>query len=836
MTIAPGTKLGRYEIRSKLGQGGMGEVYLAQDASLERKVALKILPTEVSADPKRMRRFEQEAKATSSLNHPNIITIHEIGELGSTKFIATEFIDGETLRHRLTSGRVTLSESLEIAIQVANALVAAHELGIVHRDIKPENIMLRRDRLVKVLDFGLAKINDPHAEVDTEAQTRTLLQTGAGVVMGTAFYMSPEQARALPLDHRTDIWSLGVVLYELIAGCLPFQGTTASEAAASVLNEKDAPPLARFSRDTPAELERIVGKALRKDREQRYQGIKDLLLDLQSLKQELEFEARREWSQSGERGTAYAVGFDRQESQTETGLRAKTTAPDLPQEMANAGQFVEKIKRHKIALMLAVASLLLVVAGLSYSRRWYLAGPNTTISSLAVLPLVNASNDPDTEYLSDGITESIINSLAQLPQIRVIARTTVFAYKGQTMDPRKVGRDLGVDAVLTGKVIQRGENLIIQADLVDVSNGSQLWGEQYNRRLADIFTVQEEISREISSRLKLRLSGEDQKRLTRRYTENTEAYKLYLKGNYYWSKPGEIRKSREYFQQAVDLDPSYALGYVGLSQFYGFMSAQGLMPPKEGWPKSEAAAIKAQEIDDTLAEVHLALAAIRMFYYRDWLGAQRELKRGIELNPNYPEIHNLYGSYLVQMGQLSEAIRETRRALELDPLASRYSRNLARRLYIARQYDQAIEQYGKALELDANDVKAHQWLAAAYEQKGMKKEAVAGWRAAMRVAHDEELANILDEAYAASGFDGAIRAVWQKKLERLKQKDSREYVLPMEYVEAYFRLGQTEQAIMWLERACEERTTDVLLVKIDPFFDSLRSHPRFAEIVRCLGA
>jgi Tfp pilus assembly protein PilF len=347
--------------------------------------------------------------------------------------------------------------------------------------------------------------------------------------------------------------------------------------------------------------------------------------------------------------------------------------------------------------------------------------------------------------------------------------------------------------------------------------------------------VQDEISREISSRLKLRLAGEEQKRLTRRYTENAEAYKLYLKGSYYWSRPGEVRKSRDYFQQAVDLDPSYALGYVGLAQFYGFMSAQGLMPPKEGWPKSEAAARKALEIDETLAEVHNALAAIRMFYYRDWAGAQREFKRGLELNPNYPEIHNNYSGYLAQMGQLSEAVREGRRALELDPLSPRFSQALARRLYFARQYDQAIEQFGKALELDSNDARAHDWFAHVYEQKGMQKEAIAEWRAAMRVAHDEELANILDRAYSESGFDGAIRAVWQRKLERLQQRAAREYVLPMDFVRAYFRLGQTEQAIMWLERACEEPTVDVLVVKIDPFFDSLHLHPRFGEIVRCLG-
>ncbi|HVS81531.1 MAG TPA: protein kinase, partial [Pyrinomonadaceae bacterium] len=634
MTIASGTKLGRYEIRSQLGAGGMGEVYLALDSKLDRKVALKILPAEVAADRNRMSRFVQEAKAASALNHPNIITIYEIEQIDSVNLIATEFIDGETLRERMRNPPMKLADVLDVATQIASALAAAHAAGIAHRDIKPENIMLRRDGIVKVLDFGLAKLTErlPPESVDMEAPTRAVVNTEPGMVMGTVIYMSPEQARGVDIDARTDIWSLGVVLYEMVAGCLPFVGSTSSEVLASILGDKETQPLARYSREVPAELERIVSKALRKNRDERYQTIKDLLLDLQSLKQELEFEAKLERSTPPDVSGGAIV--------TASGGQTISEDPESP-----SSQTAELSTRRP------------------RSRK--------AINSLAVLPLLNASADPDMEYLSDGITESLINNLSQLPKLRVMARATVFRYKGREVDPQEVGRELSVRAVLTGRVLQRENRLIIKVELVHTTDGSQLWGEQYNRQLADIFAVEEEIANEIAEKLRLKLSSREQKRMAKRYPENTEAYQLYLKGRYYWNKwtAEGTKRGIEYFQQAIAVDPSYALAYAGLADCYSSMTGQGLgLSPVEAFQRARAAAVKALTLDDTLAEAHTSLGLIKLNHDWDWSGAEREFKRAIELNPNYPTPYHWYSHYLIVMDLIEESLIMSERGLELDPL------------------------------------------------------------------------------------------------------------------------------------------------------------------------
>lgn len=451
-SLSRGTRLGRYEIRSRIGAGAMGEVYLAQDTKLDRKVALKILPADLAANQDRMRRFGQEAKAASALNHPNIITIYEIEQIDSMNLIATELIQGETLRQRMRSAPMKLGEVLDVAIQTASGLSAAHEAGIVHRDIKPENIMVRQDGIVKVLDFGLAKLTErPRPDsVDTEAPTRAAVNTEPGVVLGTRIYMSPEQTRGLPVDARTDIFSLGIVLYEMVAGRLPFEGSTASEVLASLLGEKESQPLARYSREAPVELERIVSKALRKERDQRYQTTKDLLLDLQSLKQQLDFEARLERSIPPET----------------TVSKVEATVSGQASPTASIESLTSRIK-HRPSLVIALAALIVAVSGLTYL---YFARPVTAIDSIAILPLVNASNDPNTEYLSDGITESIISNLSQLPQLKIMARSTVFHFKGKEIDPRDVGRQLGVRAVMTGRLLHQGDHLIVRTELVNERN------------------------------------------------------------------------------------------------------------------------------------------------------------------------------------------------------------------------------------------------------------------------------------------------------------------------------------------------------------------------------
>src|SRR6266496_3115014 len=515
-----GKELGHYHLLSLLGSGGMGEVYLAEDARLKRKVALKLLPRDLTANQDRLRRFEQEAHTASALNHPNILTIHEIGEAEDRRFMAAEFVDGGTLRSRMSSGPLKIGEALSIAEQVASALAAAHDAGIIHRDIKPENIMVRRDGIVKVLDFGLAKLM-PQGEGGAEDATRQLVKTSPGMVMGTVAYMSPEQARGLQVDVRTDIFSLGVLIYEMVAGRLPFEGLNTNEIMASILNDKEPTPLARYARGVPTELERIIEKSLRKDSEQRYQTIKDMLLDLKSLKQHLAFTAELE------RSTPPAT----------TGVEAgsATTPATVSIEAAPTEAITQtltgKIKDHTRSLVIGLAVLGVAAVGLAYM--FYVARPARAIDSIAVLPLANASNDPNIEYLSDGISESLINSLTELGQLKVIARATAFRYKGKEIDPQAVGRELNVRAVLMGRVRQIGDTLDIQVDLVDATTGAELWGEEYERKVSDVLSIKQLIAREVTEKLRLRLSGEEQQRLVKHDTTNAEAYQAYLRGIYY---------------------------------------------------------------------------------------------------------------------------------------------------------------------------------------------------------------------------------------------------------------------------------------------------------------
>src|SRR5256714_1264188 len=525
MTLAAGSKLGRYEIRSKIGEGGMGEVYLALDTELDRTVAIKILPAALASDPQRLQRFIQEAKAASALNHPHILTIHEIGAIGATRFIATEFIDGETLRQRIGLA-MKLVAILEIAIQTASALSAAHSAGIIHRDIKPENIMIRRDGYLKVLDFGLAKLTGPTGSTtDTEAPTKAMVNTGAGTVMGTANYMSPEQAKGTRVDARTDLWSLGAVLYEMVTGQAPFIGETPTETISLIL-QKEPAPLTRYAHDVPPELERIVTKTLTKNREERYQTAKDLLIDLRNLKRKIEVDAEIERTVAPELRPSVSTGGGQSVTPTGSGGVAATTSAKTAHSASSAEYIVSGIKQHKVAVAV-IASLVLIAVGAGViGMSAYLRARNSevAIESIAVLPFVNQNHDPDSEYLSDGVTESIINSLTQLPSLKVMARSAVFRYKGKEADPMAAGKELGVRAVLTGRILQRGDNLTISAELLDVRDNKQLWGEQYSEKVSDLLSVQRDIAQEITGNLRLKLSGPEQSRVAQQYTENPEAY------------------------------------------------------------------------------------------------------------------------------------------------------------------------------------------------------------------------------------------------------------------------------------------------------------------------
>jgi eukaryotic-like serine/threonine-protein kinase len=822
--ISPGTRISRYEIRSKLGAGGMGEVYLAEDTHLGRRVALKLLPENLTDNKERLSRFRQEARAASTLNHPNILTIHEIGQENSVHFIATEFIDGMTLRQRLKSTPMKVAEVLDVVIQVAGALAAAHEAGIVHRDIKPENIMVRRDGYIKVLDFGLAKLTEPRA---ASSEASTLVQTDPGVVMGTAQYLSPEQARGLEVDARTDIFSLGVTLYELIAGRAPFEGTTKSAVVAAIL-EREPQPLARFAREVPGELERIVTKALAKDREERYQTVKDFLIDLRKLKRRIEFETEKE--RSGRPAVNGEAATARRSAQEGIGTRVEPAARPT----SSAERIVSQIKRQRVGLLIALAAMLMAVAAAAYFVRGGFSPGGKGIGSLAVLPFTNANADPNTEYLSDGITDSLINKLSQLPNLKVMSRNSVFRFKGRETDAQAAARALNVRAVLTGRVVQRGDDLSVSVELMDAQDNSHLWGAQYNRKLADIFAVQEEIAKEISEKLRLRLSGEEQELLTKRYTNNTEAYQLYLKCTFFWNKftPEAERIAADYCTQAIIADPNFVLPYIGLVYSYQITANNGWARPHDVYPKANAAVAKALELDPNNYLVQDAMANNLMFYDWNWAAAESSFKRTIEIEPNYWHSHELYSYLLSLLGRHDEAIAEIRRAQEIDPLSLIAHVSASNAFYRARQYDRSIGQARKALELDPGFPLAHRSLARSFAQQGKYEESIAEYKQMINLmGRTSQALGELGQIYAMSGN----RAGALKLLGELKEMSANRYVSPLDFVFIYTGLGDKEQAFVYLEKSFQERSTWLMFIKVDPRFDPLRSDPRFADLLRRMG-
>ena len=832
MPIATGTKLGRYEIRSKIGEGGMGEVYLAEDTRLHRKVALKVLPTELAENKDRMRRFEQEATAAAAFNHPNIAHIYEIGESDGVNFIAMEFIDGQTLREVIHRGQADLPKLLRYLQHTAEGLAKAHAAGIVHRDLKPDNVMISREGHAKILDFGLAKLIEPQQSSQISGEAASELATAIfqqhstpGVVLGTVGYMSPEQAqgKTREIDHRSDIFSFGCILYEAVTRQKAFAGKDAIDTLNKIIREPAA-PITDFRPDAPNHLQRIVRRCLAKDPEDRYQTIKDIAIELRELRRDLAGAPGIDTTVAPS-ATVSTVGAPGSAEPIST-----SAAPSTPP--SSAEYIVSGIRQHKFA----VAVALIVLAAGAVGLGMYLHARNTevAIDSIAVLPFQNTSGEPDSEYLSDGMAESLINSLSRLPHLSVKSRSSVFRYKGKEVEPQKVASELSVQAILNGRVVQRGDDLTLYLSLVDGQTGNQLWGEQYNRKLTDLAALQNEIARDVSQNLRARLSSADEQKLAKNYTENAEAYQLYLKGRYFWNKrsPEGHRKSIEYFNQAIEKDPNFALAFLGLADAYASLPFDSDVPPREAYPKAKAAATRALEVDAKLAEAFSSLAAVKFNYDWDFPGAEEELKRAIGLNPNDAIVHQRYGRYLSLMGRHQEAIAEAKRARELDPLSLLINALVGDTLFYAHQYDQAIEELRKPLEIEPNFWIAHLYLGKAYEQKRMYSESIAELQKARDFSGDiSEPISMMGYVYAVSGR----RSEAQQALNELKERSKQRYVPPYDIAMVYVGLGDKEQAFQWLDKAYEDRNQFMTRLKTEPKFDSLRSDPRFADLVRRVG-
>ena len=748
MTLAVGTRLGPYEILSALGSGGMGEVYRARDTRLGREIAIKVLPSGFATDPERMRRFEDEARTASSLNHPNVVTIHDVGREEGTAFIAMELVEGESLRERLAGGPMTPEHAAGMAAQIADGLARAHAAGIVHRDLKPENVMITGSGIVKILDFGLAR-NDV-ATGSSEAETVSM-RTADGSVLGTIGYMAPEQARGARADARSDIFSFGAILYEMVAGRRAFSGETAVATLAAIVSAE--PPDFSGLSGVPAALAAIVRRCLEKDPERRFSSAHDIALQLRDFSSKPAAAARP--------------------------ARARKKA----------------------------------------------------IDSVAVLPFTGTGEGTPDQYLGDGVTESIIHGLSELPKLHVMAASTVFRYRDR--EPQEAGRALGVRAVLTGRLTHAGDAVRVQAELVDTETGFRLWGGVYDRRMADLLSVQDEIAREICNHLRFKLSGAERRRVAKAPTRNPEAYQAYLKGRFFWNKwtTEGMKTALDFYQKAIEIDPTYALAWAGIADAWSAIGGIKAVPPAEAFPKAKAAALRALELDPALSDAHASLAYVRRLFDWDWPGAEAAFREAVRLNPSYAEGHRWYGQFLSGIARHDEAVREATRALELDPLSIIIHTAVGDVLFYARRYREAIGYYRKALAMDPEFQAGHSDLARALEFGGPVEEAIREYEAAVRLAGRTEteadpsigLAN----AYAVAGRrEDALRV-----LEELKRWRSERYVSPWGLASIYARLGEDAQALDWLERAYAEHDSTLVWLKVHPRFDAIRGHPRFAALL-----
>ncbi len=776
-----GTTISHYRILSKLGAGGMGVVYEGEDLNLGRHVAIKFLPDELASDPAALDRFRREARSASALNHPNICTIHEVGEADGRNFIVMELLEGQTLDRALSTRPLPLERVLDYGVQIADALDAAHARGIVHRDIKPANLFVTTRGQIKVLDFGLAKTTydrSPSADAITAAGAAAMLATSPGTAVGTVAYMSPEQARGEELDARTDLFSFGAVLYQMATGSMPFKGNTSAVLFDQILNRPPQPP-ARLNPDVPPELERIITKALEKDRDIRCQSAAEVRADLKRLKRDTE---------SGRTTTAVAAAPER-------------TRRSLPR-----------------WLWPVVAVVIIAVAAAAWFFR---AQGGPTVRSIAVLPFVNATSHPDDEYLSDGITEDLINSLSQLPNVKVLARSTAFRFKGKDVDPAKVGQELKVDAVLTGRVTERNGELSIQTDLIDTADGTEMWGSQYSRSMPNLMSLRGEIAGDIAGKLRSKVSGEQHQAMMKVATHNSEAYQLYLKGRYNWNvrTTDSLKQSIDLFQRAIQADPNFALAYAGLSDAYNVAPSYAMgISSSQAHPLAIAAAQKALELDPSLPEAHTAIGVSSAFAFR-WEDAERELRRAIEMNPNYSNAHYFYAfSVLFPQKRFDQGLAEYQKALALDPLSSILNTNYAAALMVANRFDESLAQFRKTFDIDPKFKPAMLKVSMLYAMMGKYPEAID----AIRQYSDVPGKWTPD----ARGYADLMLAGFAEKI-RIAG-----YVPPSFSAFAYAIKGDRENTLKLLERCIVEQDEQVGNVMRLPAFDSVRNDPRYLAVLR----
>jgi serine/threonine protein kinase/Flp pilus assembly protein TadD len=820
--LSPNSTLSHYRIVSKIGAGGMGEVYLAQDTKLDRQVALKILPREFAEDDDRMNRFVREAKSASALNQPNIITIHEIGETDGTHFIASEYIQGETLHALLRQMSLDLKTTLDIAIQVASALNAAHKAGIIHRDVKPENVMIRPDGLVKILDFGIAKLSARKTDATDEEAATALKQQGTnpGVIIGTANYMSPEQARGKEVSAQSDIFSFGIVLYEMVTGQRAFKGENALDVIGAILH-KEPTPLRQLSPELPNEIERIINKALRKDPDARYQTAADLLTDLKDAKQDLEFRDKLERS----------VAPQSREQKTQTIIPPSTDAPREVQSSTSSLEYaVTQAKSHRLAAGIIALVLFGLISTAGYFAFVSRGSSTKQISSIAVMPFVNESGNADVEYLSDGMTETLIKSLSNLSSLDVKPRSAVFRYKGKDTDLQAIAKELNVQAILNGRVAQRGDQLTLSLELVDVQKNSVIWTEQYQRKQSDLVSLQSEIARDVSTNLKAKLSGAEETKVSRTATADPEAYQAYLKGRYYWNRrtAENLKKAIEQFKSATDRDPNYALAFAGLGDCYAVLNEYAGMPTSETLPQASAYAERALAIDGQLAEPHATLGLVHEALWQ-FGEAEKEFKRAIELNPNYPTAYHWYSIFLKNVGRNDEAATTIKRAQELDPLSSVIAVNVSRMYELQNNHDASIENSLKLIELDPNFGPAYEYLALSYLKRGRNAEAIA---AAEKAADLTNRAGItlgdLGYVYAATGKRAEAVAV----IKELEVKYARKEAIGQYLSAVYVGLGDKDKAFEWLEKDFQARNGKLVEIRWQLQFEALRDDPRFKDLLK----